>query len=211
MAAPDQNKSSVETTPPSETHPLRPFLPDGARLLMCGTFPPQRRRWSMDFYYPNFINDMWRIFGIVFHKDKDYFVDKENKTFRLPLLKENLTRLGVALSDTGREIIRGANNAADKDLAIIRHIDLPAILAEIPHCTAIATTGEKAAGVIASISGTEMPKVGEFVEIHITDSNGRERTLQHWRMPSSSRAYPLAVDKKAAAYAGMFESLHVSL
>ena len=44
-----------------EAHPFEPFLPQGARILMLGTFPPSEKRWSMKFYYPNFINDMWRI------------------------------------------------------------------------------------------------------------------------------------------------------
>ena len=51
---------------PVEVHPLQPFLPEKARLLMLGSFPPQRKRWSMDFFYPNIQNDMWRIFGLVF-------------------------------------------------------------------------------------------------------------------------------------------------
>ena len=41
-----------------ENHPLEPFLPANARLLMLGSFPPQKKRWSMDFYYPNLNNDM---------------------------------------------------------------------------------------------------------------------------------------------------------
>lgn len=60
-----------------EQHPLQPFLPPGTRLLMLGSFPPSRRRWCMDFFYPNFINDMWRIFGLVFFGDKERFVDRE--------------------------------------------------------------------------------------------------------------------------------------
>ena len=55
----------------TEIHPLEPFFPQGARLLMMGSFPPKRERWKMDFYYPNFQNDMWRIFGLVFFDDKD--------------------------------------------------------------------------------------------------------------------------------------------
>lgn len=50
----------------TEAHPLEPFLPEGARLLMLGSFPPARSRWSMEFYYPNFQNDMWRVMGLVF-------------------------------------------------------------------------------------------------------------------------------------------------
>lgn len=37
----------------SELHPLEPFLPANARVLMLGSFPPKRIRWSMDFFYPN--------------------------------------------------------------------------------------------------------------------------------------------------------------
>ena len=49
-----------------ERHPLEPFLPANARLLMLGSFPPQKKRWSMEFYYPNWNNDMWRIVGLLF-------------------------------------------------------------------------------------------------------------------------------------------------
>lgn len=60
-----------------EEHPFTPFLPDNARLLMLGTFPPSPKRWCMEFYYPNFTNDMWRIFGICFFDDKNHFVVSE--------------------------------------------------------------------------------------------------------------------------------------
>ena len=48
---------------------------------MLGSFPPAEHRWTMHFYYPNYINDMWRIVGIIFFNDKEYFVDKEQKAF----------------------------------------------------------------------------------------------------------------------------------
>ncbi|MBR5665523.1 MAG: hypothetical protein IKX13_07210, partial [Bacteroidales bacterium] len=46
-----------------EYHPLRPFLPEGTKVLFLGSFPPPRSRWCIDFFYPNFINDHWRIEG----------------------------------------------------------------------------------------------------------------------------------------------------
>ena len=55
-----------------EIHPLAPFLPPNARLLLLGSFPPPRKRWSMDFFYPNYTNDMWRIFGLIFFDDKQH-------------------------------------------------------------------------------------------------------------------------------------------
>lgn len=198
-------RGDIDSSP--ESHPLHPFLPEHARLLMCGTFPPQQHRWSMNFYYPNFINDMWRIFGIVWHNDKDYFVDTESRTFRQSILKSELTEHGIALSDTGREVVRTADNASDKFLDIRKTIDLPAILAEIPECTDIATTGEKAASVIAAITESKSPAMGKYEECRITDTTGCERTLRHWRMPSSSRAYPMRLENKADYYRKMLESI----
>ena len=65
----------------TELHPLEPFFPEGARMLMLGSFPPAANRWKMNFYYPNFQNDMWRIFGCVFFDDKDYFLTEDRKSF----------------------------------------------------------------------------------------------------------------------------------
>lgn len=199
-------ESLHQDIPSAESHPLRPFLPHGAKMLMCGTFPPQKHRWSMNFYYPNFINDMWRIFGLIYFGDKNHFVDQQAKTFHVNELKQFLESIGLALSDTGREIVRTAGNASDKFLDIKKQIDLPAILAEIPDCIAVATTGEKAAGVIAAMTGTEIPRMGESRECVITDSHGEERRFLHWRMPSTSRAYPLALEKKAEAYEAMLKA-----
>ena len=58
-----------------ELHPLGFFLPENTRLLMLGSFPPPRARWSMNFYYPNIQNDMWRILGFLFYHDKNYFLE----------------------------------------------------------------------------------------------------------------------------------------
>ena len=49
----------------SELHPLEPFLPVGARLLMLGSFPPQRVRWAVDVIYANKLNVWCRIVELV--------------------------------------------------------------------------------------------------------------------------------------------------
>jgi G:T/U-mismatch repair DNA glycosylase len=41
--------------PVTEKHPLQPFLPQNAKILMLGSFPPPKARWSMEFFYPNWI------------------------------------------------------------------------------------------------------------------------------------------------------------
>lgn len=188
---------------PLESHPLQPWVPEGARLLLCGTFPPPRQRWSMEFYYPNFINDMWRVFGLIFFDNKDALVDAEGRTFRLPELKRLLTERGIALSDTGSRVERLKGNASDKFLNIAEPFPLDRLLLRLPLLTDLGTTGEKAAGVVASLTGTPPPAVGTFVEVATADAEGRPRRFRHWRMPSTSRAYPLPLAKKAEAYRRM--------
>ena len=70
----------MPSAPTIEHHPLQPFLPPSARLLMLGSFPPPQERWCMPFFYPNPQNDMWRIMGQVFVSDKQHFVEQEPKS-----------------------------------------------------------------------------------------------------------------------------------
>ena len=107
-----------------ETHPLQPFLPQHAKLLMMGSFPPPKTRWKMNFYYPNFQNDMWKIFGLCFFQDADYFLDRTQKQFKEQLLRNFLNETGIAIFDTALEVIRQKGNAADKFLQIVTPTDL---------------------------------------------------------------------------------------
>ena len=184
---------------PTEKHPLEPFLPQNAKILMLGSFPPPRARWSMEFYYPNWGNDMWRIFGHIFHDDKHHFEAKSEKRFDKQAIVEFCTTKGIALYDTACEVKRLKDNAADKFLEVVKPTDIAALLAALPHCTAIVTTGEKATDTIAEYFGCPKPAVGEATEFTTND-----RLIRLWRMPSSSRAYPLALEKKAAHYHSMF-------
>ena len=188
---------------PVERHPFEPFLPEGCRLLMLGSFPPAEKRWSMHFYYPNFTNDMWRIFGLCFFGDKLHFVDVERKTFCLDAIIDFLTAKGIGMYDTATAVRRLKNTAADKDLEVVEPTDLKAMVRSLPRLEAIVTTGQKATDVLREcfdISGE--PRVGEYVEFEF---EGRMWRL--WRMPSSSRAYPLKVEKKAEYYGRLFEGL----
>ena len=78
-----------ETEQPVERHPLKPFVHADTRVLFLGSFPPPKARWCMDFFYPNFINDHWRIEGLVFYQDKNYFVDEGARCFKLDLIVDH--------------------------------------------------------------------------------------------------------------------------
>ena len=185
-----------------EQHPLQPFLPENTRILMLGSFPPSRRRWCMDFFYPNFINDMWRIFGIVFFADKEHFVDKDRAVFRREEIVSFLTEKGIALYDTACAVRRTKNTASDKDLEIVTPTDIDALLHRIPSCAAVVTTGQKATDVFTSHFGMRSPKVGTSEPFTF-----ESRHMRLYRMPSSSRAYPMKVENKALQYEKMFSEL----
>lgn len=192
----------METSEPViESHPWPPFIPPGARVLIMGTFPPGAHRWSMDFYYPNRTNDFWKICGLLFLGNPDALYDAGARRFDVEAIKALMTEKHIALNDTGRKVRRLKGNASDKYLEIVEPVPLYDLLATMPDCHAVATTGEKAAGVIAEITDTEVPKMGTMV----TGPGG----LEIWRMPSTSRAYPLPVAHKAEIYAKMFRHLGI--
>ena len=189
-----------------EYHPLIPFLPEGAKVLFLGSFPPQRKRWCMDFYYPNFINDHWRIEGQVFFGDRNHFVDASAKCFKLHEIVKFCEAKGLAFFDTSTAVRRLKDNASDKFLEVVEPTDVNALLAQLPFLRAIVTTGEKATETIcASLGINEVPKVGASVAL--PQGGSGEGTLFLWRLPSSSRAYPLSFDKKVEAYRKMFASV----
>ena len=119
---------------PVEHHPLEPFLPKNAKLLMLGSFPPPRKRWCMEFFYPNRTNMMWEIFGEVFFNDSQKLVDAEYKTFRIMEIQALLNEKGIAIFDTATAVKRLSGNASDKDLQILEKTDIPALLERIPLC-----------------------------------------------------------------------------
>lgn len=186
-----------------EYHPLRPFLPETAKVLFLGSFPPQRKRWCMEFYYPNFINDHWRIEGEVFFGDKNHFVDLQAKRFKLDEIVAFCQEKGLAFFDTSTAIRRLQDNASDKFLEVVEPTDIRALLQQLPHCCAIVTTGEKATETIcASLDIPTIHKVNTSVPISSIIHHPSSISL--WRLPSSSRAYPLSFDKKVEAYRQMF-------
>ena len=192
-----------------EYHPLLPFLPENAKVLFLGSFPPQRKRWCIDFFYPNYINDHWRIEGQVFFGDRNHFVDLAARRFKLEEIVTFCQQQGIAFYDTSTAVRRLKDNASDKFLEVVEPTDIAALIARLPHLRAIVTTGEKATETICTtLHIPEAPKVNTFVPVP-NHANQDGQPLILYRLPSSSRAYPLAFDKKVAAYRKMFELVHI--
>lgn len=143
---------------------------------------------------------MWRIMGQIFFGDKTYF--EAQKVFNCDEIVSFCETKGIAIFDTAQAVIRLHGNAADEHLEIVEPTDIAALLQQMPLCHDICCTGGKAAQTLAETLHCVLPKVGESIETSFAG-----RTIRFWRMPSSSRAYPLSLDKKAAAYRRMFETI----
>lgn len=169
-------------------------------MLFLGSFPPQPHRWCMPFYYPNWINDFWRIMGLIHFADKDHFCILGEKRFDETLIRKFCTDAGLAFYDTASEVRRLRDNASDAFLEVVTPTDIPALLSRIPSCKMLITTGEKATGVVAERFECLVPAIGSYVEI----AGWIPTSLQFWRMPSTSRAYPLPLEKKADFYRRLF-------
>ena len=189
-----------------ENHPFEPFIPQNAKIIMLGTFPPKSDKWSMPFFYPNWINDMWRIMGIVFFDDAQHFVLPGRKAFDQDMICDFLRRTGIALSDTALSVRRLKDNASDKYLEIVKPVNLKDILTSHDTIKAVVTTGEKAASVVAEITQSPLPKMGECCTITFCG-----RSIIHYRMPSTSRAYPMNIYIKAEFYRSMLAKNDIHL
>lgn len=154
----------------------------------------------MSFYYPNWINDFWRIMGLIHFADKNHFCILGEKRFDETLIRKFCADAGLAFYDTASEVRRLRDNASDAFLEVVTPTDIPALLSRLPACQKLITTGEKATGVVAERFGCPVPAIGSYVEI----ASLSRASLQFWRMPSTSRAYPLPLENKADFYRRLF-------
>ena len=191
-------------SPPIESHPFPPFLPPDATIMMMGSMPPTPDKWGMEFHYPNFSNDMWRIYGRVFFDDADHFRNGDEKGFDPKLIKAFLKERGIASCPTVRRAIREQGNASDKHLTIVETVDFEHILPQVPKVKTIFTTGGKATEILLELLPADvrpkLPKTNQEVDFPFGD-----RDLKLYRLPSTSRAYPQSLDKKVAAWRAFFE------
>lgn len=181
-----------------ESHPLEPFLPQNGQILFLGSFPPPKFRWSMDFFYPNWVNDFWRIQGLLHFGDPHHFESvTEAKHFDRARIIDFCNTKGLAFFDTASKVCRLKGNASDEFLEILEPSNVQQMLSVMPYCKTIVTTGGKSTEELGKILGTPdtSPDIGGYMDL---ECHGR--SIRWWRMPSSSRAYPMPLARKAGYY-----------
>ncbi|MBP2279884.1 G:T/U-mismatch repair DNA glycosylase [Psychrobacter sp. PL15] len=206
-------------TPKIETHPFAAVLPPNASVMMMGTFPPTADKWAMSFHYPNFYNDMWRIYGRVFFDDADYFRVGDEKRFDPERIRTFMFERGIASCPTVVQAIRETGNASDKNLTVVTSVDLDSILLQVPKVGALFTTGGKATEVLLNLLDAPPPKSRypktnqsmdypyQWQDLDKISNSEPVNDLTLYRLPSTSRAYPLALDKKVEAYKAFFKKI----
>ena len=212
-----ESKLSNDKATELETHPFEPVLPPNATVMMMGTFPPTADKWAMSFHYPNFYNDMWRIYGRVFFNDADYFRIGDEKRFDPERIRDFMFERGIASCPTVKQAIRETGNASDKNLTVVTPVDLEVILPQVPKVASLFTTGGKATEVLLGlldepIAKSKHPKTNQSMDYPYQWQNANNKKtdvndLTLYRLPSTSRAYPLSLDKKVAAYKAFFEKM----
>ncbi len=120
----------------SETHPFRLYVPKNSKTLIIGTFPPTKRNWSYEFFYPNKLNLFWPVMSRLANVELKYFSGLEAIEER----KQILEALNVAITDMGLEISRKDGNSLDENLIVIQYMDIFKILYDYPAINKILFT-----------------------------------------------------------------------
>lgn len=128
----------------------------------------------------------------------------DGKTFDKDKIVKMCCEIGLALTDTGEEVVRAKGNASDAHLNVVKPRDFIVLLERLPLCHDIVLTGEKAVETLGSTVGFKNISVGDYV---VTDFFGQE--IRIWRMPSSSRAYPRPIEWKAAYYKRVLDEVGI--
>lgn len=156
----------------------------------------------MEFFYPNWLNDFWRIMGLIFLEDRHALEKKGAKKFDQEKIIRFAEENGLAFYDTARKVCRTKDNASDQFLEIQEQTNVNELLSQLPTCTQVVTTGGKASEQLLGQTDAEgIPSVGSY-----TICNIGNREIRWWRMPSTSRAYPMKITKKAEYYQQIFHS-----
>ena len=150
--------------------------------------------------------------GLPFGSGAGHFIAEDGKGFDCRKIKAFCREKGLAFFDTASRVCRLKGNASDAFLVILRPADISGMLEKMPLCRTIVTTGGKSSDEFIEIldstglTGVTRPPMGGFTDICISNRN-----IRWWRMPSSSRAYPMKLESKVALYRKVFECTGTSV
>jgi G:T/U-mismatch repair DNA glycosylase len=130
-----------------EPHPWPPFIPANASKLILGTFPTnESNRTAYEFFYPNPLNDFWKVLFEVAGKDLNKYVTSEPVEIR----KQILSDLKLGIADIGKRILRQKNSSEDENLFPIEFTDIFSLLENHQTIAKIIITSSSGANSVLS-------------------------------------------------------------
>lgn len=110
----------------TEVHKWKWYIPQGATILLIGTFPTHERNWSFNFFYPNCANNFWRVMSAIADTELKYLSGNEAIAER----KLILDKLKTGVTDMGLRVKRNDGASVDHKLELAECMDIKGILDE---------------------------------------------------------------------------------
>lgn len=188
----------------TEQHPWNWYGRQDSHTLIVGTFPPTKRNWSFDFFYPNKRNFFWKLLSGITGRA----LVQESGEAAVSERKALLDELKVTITDMGGTIARMDNNSLDENLHPIEYMDILQLLEERPLIRKIiftSSSGKVSAarwfrnylasrGIVYNFP--KMPKpVRDTLQL-----NGRTIELVILYSPSARAANRISFDRLVALY-----------
>lgn len=168
------------------------------KILILGNFPPHRKRWDYEFYYPNKLNNFWRILASVSGKPL-----KEMKGEAAVLERKRLMeKLRVGVYNIAKTIQRKGHSARDTDIKITEFNDVLSIIYKHKELRKIILAGYSAKNsatrkfmeylVLNKIPFEKPAQIKPGAEFKIKLKN---RKIQCVILNSTSTAFPIKQEK----------------
>jgi G:T/U-mismatch repair DNA glycosylase len=180
-----------------ETHPDWYHDIPEMKVMILGNFPPHRKKWDYEFYYPNKINNFWKVLAALAGKPL-----KEMKGG--PAVEERkriMEKLKVGVFNIAKSIKRKGVSARDTDIEIVEYNDLVSVLKKHKELRKIVLAGYSAPNSTArkfieyldlqgiSFERPTLIKMGSTFKIRFEN-----REIECVILNSTSTAFPIKLD-----------------
>jgi G:T/U-mismatch repair DNA glycosylase len=176
-------------------------------VLILGNFPPHRKRWDYEFFYPNKMNNFWKVLSALAGEPL-----KEMKG--LPAVRERkkiMEKLNAGVFNIAKSVKRKGHSARDTDIEIVEYTDLLSVIRKHPELKKIILAGFAAPSSTArqfmnylhlmGISFTRPDKLAPGASFSIQID---KRKIKCIILNSTSTAFPIKLEKLIEQYAPYF-------
>jgi G:T/U-mismatch repair DNA glycosylase len=110
------------------------------KTLILGNFPPHKKRWDYEFFYPNKQNNFWKVLAVINGKPL-------KEMSGLPAIEERkniMKNIKTGVMNIARRIKRKGHSARDTDIEIIEYNDVLNVIHKHPELETIIIAGYSA-------------------------------------------------------------------